>query len=175
MPQAPKVLELKVGAQVLLLRNVSAAKGLVNGARGVVRRFAGQQQLPVSPARHSTHPGARRESCFHQTHPRHPHSSHLLLALHMSVRTRTDDDGRSMKVVRFKNGHSCTVGRERWTIAAGGRVTATRSQVTGGPVKCLLLSPHVHAKRLAGLATCGWQMHPISASASSSDAVVARG
>ena len=41
--------------------------------------------------------------------------------------------GVPAQVVRFANGHSCTVGKERWTIAAGGRVIATRSQVAGMP------------------------------------------
>ena len=40
-------------------------------------------------------------------------------------------DARALQVVRFANGHRCTVGKERWTIAAGGRVIATRSQVAG--------------------------------------------
>eukprot|EP00566_Odontella_aurita_P015482 CAMPEP_0113576188 /NCGR_PEP_ID=MMETSP0015_2-20120614/28144_1 /TAXON_ID=2838 /ORGANISM="Odontella" /LENGTH=341 /DNA_ID=CAMNT_0000479569 /DNA_START=6 /DNA_END=1028 /DNA_ORIENTATION=+ /assembly_acc=CAM_ASM_000160 len=37
--QAPESLELKVGAQVILLKNVDPDKGLVNGSRGVVVGF----------------------------------------------------------------------------------------------------------------------------------------
>jgi len=44
---ALEVLELKIGAQVVLLRNLAVEQGLCNGARGVVTAFASQNRFPI--------------------------------------------------------------------------------------------------------------------------------
>lgn len=44
---APTLLTLKIGAQVMLLKNINVADGLVNGARGVVIGYSNTGGLPI--------------------------------------------------------------------------------------------------------------------------------
>lgn len=50
----PAVIELKIGAQVILLKNIDLSAGLANGSRGVVVRYTGNN-LPVVKFRNGTH------------------------------------------------------------------------------------------------------------------------
>ncbi|XP_053610847.1 ATP-dependent DNA helicase PIF1 [Plodia interpunctella] len=59
---APSKLVLKVGAQVMLLKNINVNAGLVNGARGVVVRF--EEGLPVVRFKNKKEYMARAERWF---------------------------------------------------------------------------------------------------------------
>ncbi|XP_013189823.1 ATP-dependent DNA helicase PIF1 [Amyelois transitella] len=59
---APSKLVLKVGAQVMLLKNINVNAGLVNGARGVVVRF--EEGLPVVRFKNKKEYTARAERWF---------------------------------------------------------------------------------------------------------------
>jgi hypothetical protein len=47
MTPVPSSLELKVGAQVMLMKNLNVADGMVNGARGVITSFDDKGRVSV--------------------------------------------------------------------------------------------------------------------------------
>ncbi|XP_022916296.2 ATP-dependent DNA helicase PIF1 [Onthophagus taurus] len=61
----PGKLILKVGAQVMLLKNINVTNGLVNGARGVIKRFEGE--LPVVGMRNNKEYVAKPEKWLLKT------------------------------------------------------------------------------------------------------------
>lgn len=55
MTPVPSSLELKVGAQVMLMKNMNVADGLVNGARGVITSFDDKGTLSANRIYGDTH------------------------------------------------------------------------------------------------------------------------
>jgi ATP-dependent DNA helicase PIF1 len=99
----PERLQLKVGAQVILLKNLDATAGLVNGARGTVRGFApsevGGEEVPVVAF---LRPGGDAS----------------LASSSSSSRGRGDDGDGGIRVERAE-----------WTIELGSTMVARRSQL----------------------------------------------
>lgn len=102
--QAAAQLQLRVGAQVMLLKNLDADFGLVNGSRGVVTGFASAPLAAVQAAQEAAEKGprfAKAEVSSSTAYPR----------------------------VRFCNGHELVVTPERWNVEQDGNIKASRDQV----------------------------------------------
>jgi ATP-dependent DNA helicase PIF1 len=103
---APAKLEIKVNAQVMLLRNQSGSCGLANGSIGTVIRFTDK---PADNVRARTGPEGEPLPSLNK-------SGELLPV----VRFATDMGGATEMVV----------GREEWTLEMpGGRILAARIQI----------------------------------------------
>ena len=63
--QAPSQLYLKINAQVMLLKNINIASGLVNGARGVVVRF--DKGIPIVRFKNNTEYACKHEKWIIKT------------------------------------------------------------------------------------------------------------
>jgi len=99
---APLLLDLKLGAQVVLLKNMDFASGLVNGSRGVIVNFVmGKAPTPDN--------ASIRDRIG-------------------SVKQEKDQDVALAPVVKFTNGLIRTIHQDRWRVALGKR-SATRTQV----------------------------------------------
>ena len=103
---AQQVLDLRVGAQVMLLKNVAVARGLVNGARGVVVGFK--------------HPPPEDEGAFFDgrmagaaLHPGRP-----VPIVRFAVLQRSQPAEVTMRVMP-----------DRWEVQGGGRAVAIRDQL----------------------------------------------
>ena len=114
---APTTLDLKLDAQVILLKNIDAGSKLVNGARGVVTGFQPAaarpdvRSAPPAPAAAaaSWSSGARREDATDDA---------------------VDDTPTGLyPLVRFSNGIERLITPEEWSVEQGGKVTAQRIQI----------------------------------------------
>lgn len=109
--QAPAQLDLKVGAQVMLLKNIDLEKGLANGSRGVIVRFqrpksdseipTGFKKLDLPVVRFDTVKAVGKEEC--------------------------DDDDDGFSVASDVN--EFTIHPEEWSNKMGDQIVSSRVQI----------------------------------------------
>jgi len=104
----PKVLNLKVGAQVMLLKNLSVGERLVNGSRGVVVEFSSEKEQALKNVKSDI-----------------PRMSEIYESLAKSSSLSEEQ----YPVVRFTNGTERLIQIEKSSIEVAGREVAFRKQV----------------------------------------------
>jgi energy-coupling factor transporter ATP-binding protein EcfA2 len=113
---APEKLELKGGAQVMLLKNIDVPGGLANGSRGVVVGFREARDEDVDDLVRAV--GFMAEF-----------GSSKVFRKQMLAKLA----GSSFPVVKFVNGRTRLISRETFTVEVGGVCVAARTQI---PLKC---------------------------------------
>eukprot|EP00736_Rhodelphis_marinus_P010142 Rmarinus@m.6231 len=130
-----KELELKVGALVILLKNVDVARGLVKGCRGVIQDFAAPPQNRLTPSMRVTivqndrcgasesggasEGGDREKVC----------NSYGGFGTGRSEGRGSGETKVLAPVVAFENGLTEMVLPTTWELTSGDRVVASRVQV----------------------------------------------
>ncbi len=117
---ATDLVELKVGAQVMLLKNLEAREGLVNGACGVVKGFA------VDPGENAQENEREWNGIALHVTSTAPLSSPTLRNPH------NDNNNKAQQlwpVVLFSSGKQKVVTPELWSVEVKGAAVATRLQV----------------------------------------------
>ena len=140
---APLQLRLKVGAQVILLKNLDAASKLVNGTRGAVVGFLPATAHPdvrVAPPAPKVLSAAEADAVAAAAPARPPTKLSTGGSAAQSGQfgqfgpeadsTASEEAPTGLyPLVRFANGAERLVMPEEWTVEQGGRVTARRVQV----------------------------------------------